>query len=256
MCGIAGIVRSDGRPIDKSELRDMCHVMVHRGPDDEGVHLGEGIGLAMRRLSIIDLHSGHQPVANEDQSVWVVFNGEMYNYRLRTKDLECRGHTVRTSSDTGTIVHVYEEFGTRAVERLRGMFAFAVWDGRQRQLLLARDRLGIKPLYYAERDGEFVFASELKSILQLPQIGRTLNWEAVRHLFTFLVTPATDSIVDGVKKLEPGHVAILREGCPLHTERYWDVTFTPDTTANEQDLLRRLGYQLVHAGSHTQCGAL
>jgi asparagine synthase (glutamine-hydrolysing) len=245
MCGIAGIVRSDGRPIDKGELQDMCRVMVHRGPDDEGVHLGEGIGLAMRRLSIIDLHSGHQPVANEDQSVWVVFNGEIYNYRQLRKELEGRGHRFRTSSDTETIVHLYEEFGTSAVERLRGMFAFAVWDGRLRQLLLARDRLGIKPLYYAERDGELVFASELKSILQLPHIERTLNWEAVRHLFTFLATPATHSIVDGVKKLEPGHVAILREGCRLRTERYWDVTFTPDTTATEQDLVQRLRDLLV-----------
>src|SRR6185503_14701257 len=162
MCGIAGIVRSDGRPIDTGELRDMCDVMVHRGPDDEGVHIGNGIGLAMRRLSIIDLHNGHQPVANEDESVWVVFNGEIYNYRQLRKELEGRGHRFRTSSDTETIVHLYEEFGTRAVEHLRGMFAFAVWDGRLRQLLLARDRLGIKPLYYAERDGEFVFASELK----------------------------------------------------------------------------------------------
>jgi asparagine synthase (glutamine-hydrolysing) len=245
MCGIAGIVRSDGRPIDTGELTDMCHVMVHRGPDDEGVHVGDGIGLAMRRLSIIDLHNGHQPVANEDQSIWVVFNGEIYNYRQLRKELEGRGHRFRTSSDTETIVHLYEEFGTRAVERLRGMFAFAVWDGRLRQLLLARDRLGIKPLYYAERDGEFIFASELKSILQLPHVERTLNWEAVRHLFTFLATPGTDSIVDGVKKLEPGHVAILREGHRLQTERYWDVTFTPDTTATEQDLIRRLRHLLA-----------
>ena len=245
MCGIAGIVRSDGRPIDTGELRDMCDVMVHRGPDDEGVHVGDGIGLAMRRLSIIDLHNGHQPVANEDESVWVVFNGEIYNYRQLRKELEGRGHRFRTSSDTETIVHLYEEFGTRAVEHLRGMFAFAVWDGRLRQLLLARDRLGIKPLYYAERDGEFVFASELKSILQLPHVDRTLNWEAVRHLFTFLATSGTDSIVAGVKKLEPGHVAILREGHRLQTERYWDVTFTPDTTATEQDLIRRLRHLLV-----------
>src|SRR4030095_16296584 len=123
MCGIAGIVRSDGRPIDRDELRDMCRVMVHRGPDDEGVHLGDGVGLAMRRLSIIDLQSGHQPVANEDHSIWVVFNGEIYNYRQLRTELERRGHTFRTSSDTETIVHLYEEFGPRAVERLRGMFA-------------------------------------------------------------------------------------------------------------------------------------
>jgi asparagine synthase (glutamine-hydrolysing) len=247
MCGIAGIVRSDGRPIAEEEIRDMCRVMVHRGPDDEGVHLEDGAALGMRRLSIIDLQRGHQPVSNEDRSVWVVFNGEIYNYRELRKELEGRGHRFRSSSDTETIVHLYEELGPGAVERLRGMFALAVWDGRQRQLLLARDRLGIKPLYYAERAGELVFASELKSILQLPHIDRSLNWEAVRHLFTFLATPSTHSIVDGVKKLEPGHFAILREGRRLRTERYWDVEFTPDEKATERELVQRLRYLLVDA---------
>jgi asparagine synthase (glutamine-hydrolysing) len=252
MCGIAGIVRSDGRPIHEEELRDMCRVMVHRGPDDEGVHLQAGVGLAMRRLSIIDLHSGHQPVANEDGSVWVVFNGEIYNYRELRKELEGRGHQFRSSSDTETIVHLYEEFGTRAVERLRGMFAFAVWDDRRRELLLARDRLGIKPLYYAEREGELVFASELKSILQLEHIDRSLNWEAVRHLFTFLATPSTHSIVDGVRKLEPGHIAVLRRGCRLRAEQYWDVEFMPDERATEADLVQRLRDLLVDAVSAHQ----
>jgi asparagine synthase (glutamine-hydrolysing) len=247
MCGIAGIVRSDGRPIAEEEIRDMCRVMVHRGPDDEGVHLEEGIGLGMRRLSIIDLQGGHQPVSNEDRSIWVVFNGEIYNYRELRKELEGRGHRFRSSSDTETIVHLYEELATRSVERLRGMFAFALWDSRHRQLLLARDRLGIKPLYYAEREGELVFASELKSILQLPHIDRSLNWEAVRHLFTFLATPSTHSIVDGVRKLEPGHFAILRDGRRLRTERYWDVEFTPDEKATEGELVQRLRSLLVDA---------
>ena len=225
----------------------MCRVMVHRGPDDEGVHLGEGVGLGMRRLSIIDLQSGHQPVANEDKSIWVVFNGEIYNYRELRHDLERRGHTFRTSSDTETIVHLYEELGTRSVERLRGMFAFAVWDNRQRQLLLARDRLGIKPLYFTEHKDELVFASELKSILQLPHIERTLSWDAVRHLFTFMATPSNQSIVDGVRKLEPGHFAVLREGHRLRTEQYWDVEFTPDETATEEELVERLRQLLVDA---------
>ena len=240
MCGIAGIVRSDGRPIDKGELQDMCRVMVHRGPDDEGVHLGEGIGLAMRRLSIIDLHSGHQPVANEDQSVWVVFNGEIYNYRQLRKELEGRGHRFRTSSDTETIVHLYEDYGADFVDRLRGMFAIAIWDARRRQVLLVRDRLGIKPLYYAELDGELLFASELKPILQLGRVPRTLDWGAVRHLFTFLVTPPAQSIVQGVKKLEPARLAIARDGSSLRIQRYWDVQFQPAREANEGELVEQL----------------
>jgi asparagine synthase (glutamine-hydrolysing) len=221
--------------------------MVHRGPDDEGVYLGEGIGLGMRRLSIIDVEGGHQPVSNEDGSIWVVLNGEIYNYRELRRELEGRGHRFRTSSDTETIVHLYEDFGAGAVERLRGMFAFAVWDGRERHLLLARDRLGIKPLYYREGDDELVFASELKAILQLTHIERTLNWEAVRHLFTFLATPSTDSVVSGIKKLEPGHVAIVTKGCSLRALRYWDVAFTPDEKSTEQELVERLRELLVDA---------
>jgi asparagine synthase (glutamine-hydrolysing) len=177
VCGIAGIIRFDGRPVFEQEVRDMCGAMVHRGPDDEGVYLGDGVGLGHRRLSIIDLHSGHQPVCNEDGSVWIVFNGEIYNYQELRRDLQRNGHTFRTNGDTETIVHLYEDLGPRCVERLRGMFAFAIWDTRRREVLLARDRLGIKPLYYAERNGELLFSSELKPILQLPHVQRDLNWE-------------------------------------------------------------------------------
>src|SRR5262249_53705874 len=152
------------------EIRAMCGVMVHRGPDDEGVHVGRGVALGMRRLSIIDLDRGQQPVANEDGSVWVVFNGEIYNYKELRRELGQRGHAFRTESDTETIVHLYEELGPHAVDRLRGMFAFAVWDERRRQLLLARDRLGIKPLYYAPIENGLAFASELKPILQLREV--------------------------------------------------------------------------------------
>src|SRR5262245_33453787 len=167
MCGIAGIIRWNGAPVAEHDLRSMCGSMSHRGPDDEGIYLAGGVGLGMRRLSIIDLEGGQQPVSNEDGTVWVVFNGEIYNYRELRRELQRRGHVFRTSSDTETIVHLYEDLGPECVERLRGMFALAVWDTRSRQLLLARDRLGIKPLYYAEREGELVFASELKPILQL-----------------------------------------------------------------------------------------
>ena len=146
MCGIAGIVRWDGRPVLEHEIRDMCGVMVHRGPDEEGIYLADGVALGMRRLSIIDLAGGQQPVSNEDGSVWIVFNGEIYNYRELRHDLQQNGHVFRTSSDTETIVHLYEDLGPRCVERLRGMFGFAIWDERKQQLLLARDRLGIKPM--------------------------------------------------------------------------------------------------------------
>ena len=240
MCGIAGIVRWDGAPVAEAELRAMCGSMTHRGPDDEGLYLSGGVGLGMRRLSIIDLEGGHQPVANEDRSVWVVFNGEIYNYRALRRDLERRGHVFRTSSDTETIVHLYEEHGVHCVDHLRGMFAIALWDTRRRQILLARDRLGIKPLYYAESDGELLFASELKPILQLGHVPRTLDWGAVRHLFTFLVTPADQSIVSGVKKLEPARIAVARDGASLRTERYWDVDFETRRDATEPELVEEL----------------
>ena len=149
MCGIAGVMRWDGPPPTAVDAHAMCDVMVHRGPDDEGLYVGDGVALGMRRLSIIDLTTGHQPVRNEDGTVWVVFNGEIYNFKELRHDLERRGHHFYTTSDTETIVHLYEEYGADAVTHLRGMFAFAVWDARRRQLLLARERLGIKPLFYA-----------------------------------------------------------------------------------------------------------
>ncbi len=219
MCGIAGIVRVDGRPVFEREVRAMCGAMTHRGPDDEGVYLSEGVGLGMRRLSIIDLENGQQPVSNEDGTIWVVFNGEIYNYRELRGLLTRRGHVFHTESDTETIVHLYEDFGAKAVGYLCGMFAFAIWDERRRQLLLARDRLGIKPLYYAQINGDLVFASELKPILQLPEVKRNLNWEGVSHLFTFLATAPSHSIVEGVRKLEPARIAVAAPGRPIRIER-------------------------------------
>ena len=252
MCGIAGIVRVDGRPVLEEEIRAMCGAMAHRGPDEEGVYLGEGVGLGMRRLSIIDLENGQQPVSNEDGTVWVVFNGEIYNYRELRGLLTRRGHRFRTASDTETIVHLYEDFGPKAVGYLSGMFAFAVWDERRRQLLLARDRLGIKPLYYAEINGDLVFASELKPILQLPDVGRRLNWEGVSHLFTFLATAPSHSIVEGVRKLEPARIAVAAPGRDLRIERYWDVVFAPDEQAPEQELIERLRLLLTAAVARHQ----
>jgi asparagine synthase (glutamine-hydrolysing) len=240
VCGIAGIVRWDNRPVLEHEIRAMCGAMVHRGPDDEGIYLGDGVAIGMRRLSIIDLSNGHQPVSNEDGSVWIVFNGEIYNYQELRRDLITRGHSFRTNSDTETIVHLYEEYGAGCVDYLRGMFGFAIWNTRTREMLLARDRLGIKPLYYAERNGELLFASELKPILQIEGVDRSLNWQAVGHLFTYLATPGDQSIVDGVKKLEPARVAIARAGRPLQIDRYWDVAFDPNENATEGELVEQL----------------
>jgi asparagine synthase (glutamine-hydrolysing) len=241
MCGIAGIVRWDGAPIAEREIRDMCSAIVHRGPDDEGVYLGDGVALGMRRLSIIDLEGGHQPISNEDGSVWIVFNGEVYNYRELRRGLEQRGHVFRTDSDTETIVHLYEDYGPRCVDQLRGMFAFAIWDERKHQLLLARDRLGIKPLYYAERGHEILFASELKPILQLPHVPRAIDWGAAHHLFAFLSTPSTRSIVAGVSKLEPARTAVASRSNPrLRIDKYWDVQFRPNEKASEQELVEQL----------------
>jgi asparagine synthase (glutamine-hydrolysing) len=241
MCGIAGIVSLNGRPVSLEELRSMCAAMIHRGPNDEGFYLGTDAGLGMRRLSIIDLETGRQPVRNEDGSVWVVLNGEIYNFRELRQELTKRGHSFYTETDTETIVHLYEEYGPRCVHRLRGMFAFALWDESLKKLLLARDRLGIKPLYYAEIGGRLAFASELKALIQLSEIERILNWRSINHLFTFLTTPRSESIIQGVHKLEPGHFLIASPGQGLRTiERYWDLNFEPDYGRTEEYFAERL----------------
>jgi asparagine synthase (glutamine-hydrolysing) len=238
----------------------MCGLLVHRGPDSGGLYLGPGVGLGMRRLSIIDLETGSQPVRNEDGAVWVVFNGEIYNYRDLRDALARRGHAFRTAGDTETIAHAYEDDGPRCVERLRGMFGLAVWDARRRHLLLARDRVGIKPLYWTEVGGRLLFASELKALLQIPDVDRRLDWGAVDHLFTFLATPRTDSIVHGVHKLEPGHRLVAGPGRPTRVERYWDVRFEPDTRRSEADAIDRLRELLeesvrLHLASDVPLGA-
>src|SRR5205809_4225733 len=260
MCGIAGIVSLEGRPVSRDELGSMCDVLAHRGPDDEGYYLGTSAGLGMRRLSIIDLKTGRQPVSNEDGSIWVVFNGEIYNFKDLRQELLARGHSFYTATDTETIVHLYEEYGTACVQRMRGMCAFAVWDERRRELFLARDRLGIKPLYYAEVDGRLLFASELKALLQLPEIDRRLNWGAVYHLFTSLYTPRSESIIEGVRKLAPGHWLAWKPEHPVRVEQYWDVSFEPDYSQREgcyADQLRELLEESVdlHLVSDVPVGA-
>ena len=228
MCGIAGIFDLRGAPVAEADLHAMCQAIVHRGPDEGGFHLAPGLGLGMRRLRVIDPAGGSQPVRNEDGTVWVVFNGEIYNFRELRRDLAASGHRFYTRTDTEVIVHLYEEYGAECVDHLRGMFGFALWDERRRQLLVARDRLGVKPLYWTEAAGRLIFASELKAILQVPEVERRLDWGSVDHLFTFLTTPARESIIEGVHKLEPGHVLIASAGGGVRVSRYWAPRFEPD----------------------------
>ncbi|HEY8131147.1 MAG TPA: asparagine synthase (glutamine-hydrolyzing) [Thermoanaerobaculia bacterium] len=240
MCGIAGILSLDGRPVVAEDIKSMCSAIVHRGPDDEGFFVRGDVGLGMRRLSIIDLHTGHQPICNEDGSVWVVFNGEIYNFESLRRQLIQHGHRLSTRTDTEVIVHLYEDFGADLVKHLRGMFAFALWDSNKRRLLLGRDRLGIKPLYYGHLGGRFVFASELKAILQLTSLDRQFDWGAVNYLFTTLTTPGTQSIIRGIHKLEPAHVLTIGPNTSMHLSRYWDVQFEPNRQATEQELVEEL----------------
>ena len=189
MCGIAGIVRNDRNDVDQALVRRMCDAIRHRGPDDDGFYFQGPVGLGMRRLAIIDLHSGKQPIHNSDRSAWIVFNGEIYNYRELREKLEKLGHTFYTNSDTEAIVHAYDQYGADCPRYLRGMFAFAIWDERTEELFIARDRVGKKPLLYAEVNGQFLFASEFSALLLHPQISRAIEPEALHHL-SFMCVPA------------------------------------------------------------------
>jgi asparagine synthase (glutamine-hydrolysing) len=259
MCGIAGMVSFD-EPVRLEDVRRMCAAIVHRGPDDEGFYLSPRAGLGMRRLSIIDLETGRQPVRNEDGTVWAVFNGEIYNYQDLRRDLIARGHTFRTSTDTEVIVHLYEERGERCVEDLRGMFAFAVWDERKEQLLLARDRVGIKPLYYWPSGARVAFASEVKALLTLPGLEPALNFRALGYLVAFLTTPAAESIVHGVHKLEPGTLLTASAATGVQVRRYWELEWAPDHGRSEASFVEELRAQVdesvrLHLMSDVPLGA-
>jgi asparagine synthase (glutamine-hydrolysing) len=251
MCGIAGFVESPvSVPMNREDsitlIERMCHVIRHRGPDDCGALVQAGVSLGMRRLSIIDLASGHQPLANEDRSVWTVFNGEIYNFRELRRELELLGHGFATASDTEVIVHAYEQWGTEAISRLRGMFGLAIWDGRTRTLVLARDRMGIKPLHYAESGGRLYFASEIKSLLCAPDVPRTLDWDALNHYLSFLYTPQERSIFLGVRKLPPGHLLVWRNGA-ASLQRYWRLPDNETYTGTVEEAAERLQTTLVNA---------
>ncbi len=232
MCGICGIVGQ----VDEREslLTKMNDVLTHRGPDDQGSYVADGIALAMRRLSIIDLQTGHQPIHNEDRTLWIVFNGEAYNFPELRQELEDKGHKFLTNTDTEVIIHLYEEMRYDAVTRLNGMFAFAIWDGRQKELYIARDRLGIKPLYYWAGPNHFVFASELKSILQNPAIPREVHFPSLSHYMSLLYVPGENSIIKGVKRLPPGHWLRLKDG-QITIRQYWEIKFAPTIHASEEE---------------------
>jgi asparagine synthase (glutamine-hydrolysing) len=225
MCGICGKLEFDrNASIGAPLIRTMLDTIRHRGPDDQGVYVSPQVGLGHARLSIIDLSSGHQPLSNEDGTVWIVFNGEIYNYRELRTFLLAKGHVFRTQSDTEVIVHLYEELGPQCVEKLRGMFAFALWDENTKQLLLVRDRVGIKPLYYSLTDKAIVFASEIKAILADPAINRNLAPEIIDRFLTFLYVPGEETLLKGICKLAPGHYLLVKNG-KAEIRQYWDLSF-------------------------------
>lgn len=227
MCGIAGIALADrGARVPESDLRAMCDAIRHRGPDDDGFFVGDGVGLGMRRLAIIDVAGGHQPIFNEDRSCTIVYNGEIYNHRDVRRELEKRGHRYTTNSDTETVLHAYEEYGVDCVKHLRGMFAIAIWDAPRQRLFLARDRLGKKPLYYLHDARRLAFCSELKSIAALPDVERRVNPQAVADYVAWGYVPDPLSIYQGIAKLPPAHWLTYENG-RVHVERYWDVSYAP-----------------------------
>lgn len=222
MCGIAGMVGREGETITAEQVRRMTDTIVHRGPDDEGIRVRGNVGLGMRRLSIIDLAGGHQPIYNEDRSICVVFNGEIYNFPELREELESRGHQFYTHSDTEVIVHLYEEMGADCVTKLRGMFAIALYDESRKSLLLARDRLGKKPLFYAICDGRLYFGSEIKAILAVAPDLAEVDGEAVLQFFYFGYVPDPYSAFKRIRRLPPGHLAEFKHG-EIRVRQYWDV---------------------------------
>jgi asparagine synthase (glutamine-hydrolysing) len=248
MCGICGIFDyGSHKDVDQGLLRKMCDTIIHRGPDDEGYYTDGNIGLGMRRLSIIDLHTGQQPIHNELETVWVVNNGEIYNFQSLREDLEQKGHRFYTKSDTEVIVHLYEEYGTDCVHRLRGMFAFAIWDADQKRLFLARDRLGKKPLSYTLHNGTLIFGSEIKCILEHPSISKKVNLEALDSYLTYQYVPGPASIFQGIEKLLPGHYLTCDRSGNVHIQQYWDIDFRDKWELTEEELCTQIREKLKEA---------
>ncbi len=236
MCGIAGIFYFDpGRVVEVDAVKSMCDAIVHRGPNDAGYWTAGSVGLGVRRLSIIDVGGGHQPISNEDGTLWIVFNGEVFNHVALRSELKQRGHRFTTTTDTEVIVHLYEEEGQNCLRHLRGMFAFAIWDSRKNQLFIARDRLGIKPLYYALGHDSLLFGSEIKTMLSRPMISRNMDWTAIDAYFAYGYIPAPFTAYKSIRQLLPGHFLIAeRRGVTL--EQYWDLAMTPKLSGRPDDI--------------------
>ena len=245
MCGIAGKVSAD--PIDRTTIAGMTSALHHRGPDDGDTWIGEGVGLGSRRLAIIDLSPrGRMPMTNEDGSLRLVFNGEIYNFAELRRDLEGRGHVFRSDSDSETILHLYEQEGTQAIVRLRGMFAFALWDARRRRLWLGRDRLGKKPLLYWARGTELSFASELRALLNDPAIDPAPDTAAIDRYLTWGVVPSPGSAIKGVRKLPPAHHLVFEKG-GVTVERYWKLSYRAKRQESEAELREELRHRIDEA---------
>src|SRR5947209_5970861 len=235
MCGITGIINLGGRAADGELLARMNEAIRHRGPDEEGAYLKGHVGLAMRRLAIIDLAGGQQPITNEDRTCWIVFNGEIYNYRELKSRLENLGHRFRTDCDTETIVHAYEEFGADCPRVLRGMFAFAIMDSRRQARFLARDRVGKKPLLYSKTGSAFLFGSEFSALLVHPSVGREVNREAIHDYLSFMCVPAPQTAYRDIEKLEPGHSLTLKADGEIKIARYWQPDFSKKIKITEEE---------------------
>ncbi len=234
MCGICGKLTFDrSANVSANLLKRMADAIHHRGPDDEGYYTSGPVGFGFRRLSIIDLNSGHQPISNEDATVWIVFNGEIYNYKELREQLRSKGHVFKTQTDTEIIVHLYEEYGSSCVERLRGMFAFAIWDERQDTLLLARDRVGIKPLYYWLTGRGIVFGSEVKAILADPEVSAEVVPEMIDRFLAFYYVPGEETLFRNIHKLAPGSFMLVKDG-KVQIKQYWDLQFKPVDQTVEQ----------------------
>jgi asparagine synthase (glutamine-hydrolysing) len=246
MCGIVGQLRPAGQPVDPELLARMCAGLEHRGPDSRGMHHGGRAGLGIQRLRVIDLNTGDQPIYNEDRSVVVVLNGEIYNYRELRADLESRGHTFATQGDTEVIVHLYEEYGADCVRHLHGMFAFALWDERRQQLVLARDRVGKKPLLYALRDGVLSFASEMQALLQDSDIPREVDHVALDRYLALGYVPAPLTALRGVRKLPPAHTLVMRDG-EVTLERYWALDYAHKLDESVEEISERVREGLLAA---------
>lgn len=243
MCGITGIINFDNKSnIDKFFLKKMTEALHHRGPDDEGFYIHQNIGLGFRRLSIIDLKTGHQPLANENGTIQIVFNGEIYNYLEQREILRKKGYIFKTDTDTEVILHLYEEYGIDCLQFLRGMFAFAIWDNKIKQLFCARDRFGIKPLYYYKDNTKFLFGSEIKSILQAKDIDKSLSVDALDSYFANGYITSDLSIYKRIKKLNPGHYLLLslRDTISFDIKKYWEIIFDPDYTKSEEQWMEEI----------------